>query len=84
MTTCAHCNGTSLCQFSAIRAGCSCETSLCLGRKNSPARGNGIGHKEWAGSAARIERQIELSILVVFADNFSRTIRLQRLQIESE
>jgi hypothetical protein len=39
---------------------------------------------EWAGSAARIERQVELSILVVFADNFPRTVRLQRLQIESE
>jgi len=39
---------------------------------------------EWAGAAALIERQVEVSILVVFADNFSRTIRLQRLQIESE
>jgi hypothetical protein len=72
-----------LCQFGAVLAGYSCETSLCPGCKDSPARGNGIGHKEWAGSAARIERYIELSIFVVFADTFSRTIRLQRLQIDS-
>jgi hypothetical protein len=39
---------------------------------------------EWAGSAARIERYVELSVLVVFADNFSRTIWLQRLQIDGE
>jgi hypothetical protein len=58
--------------------------TLCLGRKNSPASVNGTRHKEWAGSAARLERYVELSILVVFADNFPRTITLQRLQIESE
>ena len=34
MMACAHCNGASLCKFSAILAGCSCETSLCLGREN--------------------------------------------------
>jgi len=65
-------------------SGCPCETSLTLGRKNTPASVNGTGQMEWASSAARIERQVELSILVVFADNFSRTVRLQRLQIESE
>ena len=32
--TMAVARGTSLCQFSAIRSGCSCEASLCLGRKN--------------------------------------------------
>src|SRR5262245_51082033 len=58
--------------------------SLCLGRINTPASVIGIGHMEWAGSAARIERYVELSILAVFADNFSRTIRLKRLQIDSE
>ena len=83
MTTCAYGDGTSLRQFSAIRAGCSCETSLCPGRKNCPARGDGIGHLEGAGSAARIERYVELSVLVVLADTFSRTIRLHRLQIDS-
>ena len=60
------------------------ETSLCLGRIDTPAGLEAIGHMEWAGSAARIERQVELSVLVVFADNFSRTIRLQRLQIDGE
>jgi len=39
---------------------------------------------EWAGSAARIEHQVELSIVVVLADNFSGTIGLQGLQIDGE
>jgi len=32
------------------------ETSLCLGRIDTPAGLKAIGHMEWAGSAARIER----------------------------
>jgi hypothetical protein len=39
---------------------------------------------EWAGSAARIERYMERSIVVVLADNCSGTIGLQRLQIGSD
>jgi hypothetical protein len=39
---------------------------------------------ECAGSAARIERQVELSVILVDADNFPGTIRLQRLQIDGE
>jgi hypothetical protein len=35
---------------------CSCETSLCRGRIGAPASVIAIGHMEWAGSAARIER----------------------------
>src|SRR5262245_9469495 len=58
--------------------------TLCLGRIDTPASVVGIGQLEWAGSAARIERYVELSVLAVFADNCSRTVRLQRLQIDNE
>src|SRR5215217_2284078 len=57
---------------------------LCLGRVNAPASVIAIGQVEWAGSAARIERYVELSFLVVSADDPSRTIGLQRRQIDSE
>src|SRR5215471_14446479 len=61
-----------------------CLPPLCLGRINTPASVVGVGQMERAGSAARVERYVELSVLAVFADNCSRTIRLQRLQIDSE
>ena len=58
--------------------------ALCLGRKSNPARTVEISVIEWASSAARLERYVELSVLPVFADNLSRAICLQRLQIDSE
>src|SRR5689334_7569959 len=57
---------------------------LCRGRIDTPASIVGIGQIKWAGSAARIQRHVERSVLVVFGDNSSRTIRLQPLQIDRE